>query len=215
MIPKEAQELRSTELASIQQNQAGNNESIAAVIHAIPDFNIHTQPFGLGITLGYGSANIAAIFTAFARDAQNLAALHSQDAALSSRLAGYIRREQESTFAANTAIHEIKQIDKQLAAADLRIQIAEKELENHKKQIENSQEIEDFMVNKDSNFLNYQALSPNLHVFIKNFTTWHCFMHGALNKPTPLKNLKTLLTILRLTMLMTLWDLQRLETSCY
>jgi hypothetical protein len=51
-------------------------------------------------------------------------------------MASYIRREQEWTLQANLAAREIVQLDKQITSADIRIQVAQKELENHEQQIE-------------------------------------------------------------------------------
>lgn len=46
---------------------------------------------------------------------------------------------------------ELKQIDKQLAAAEIRVAIAEKDLENHDLQKEQSKEIDDFLNSKYNN----------------------------------------------------------------
>ena len=51
-------------------------------------------------------------------------------------MASYIRREQEWTLQANLAAREIVQLDKQITSADIRIQVAQKKLENHEQQIE-------------------------------------------------------------------------------
>ena len=54
------------------------------------------------------------------------------------------------------AVKEIEQIDKSIAAAELRIAIAEKELENHVLQIENAKATDDFMRSKYTNEELYQ-----------------------------------------------------------
>jgi hypothetical protein len=63
----------------------------------------------------------------------------------------FIRRGEEWAFQENQASKEVNQIDKQIAAARLRQQIAEKELQNHELQIENAHAVEEFMRSKFTN----------------------------------------------------------------
>ena len=60
-------------------------------------------------------------------------------------------RANEWALQSNLAAKEIMQIDKQITAADIREKIANQELSNHLKQIENAQQIEDFMRSKYTN----------------------------------------------------------------
>ncbi len=64
---------------------------------------------------------------------------------MSGTLAGYQRRKDDWDFQAQSAAKELEQIDKQIAAAEIRLAISEKELENHKKQIDNSAAVEEFL----------------------------------------------------------------------
>ncbi|MEO8763603.1 MAG: hypothetical protein ABI416_04915 [Ginsengibacter sp.] len=169
VIPKEQVELAFLNKAAGMHDLAGEHELTAAIIHAVPDLSLHTAPFGGGITLGYGAANIAAIYSAFARDAQNEADKRSHIAMIAAKLAGYIRREYEWVHQVNLVEKEIIQIDQQLAAADVRIQIAQQELANHKIQIIESQQVQDFMIIKESNYLNYQQVVNGLKPIHKNF----------------------------------------------
>ncbi|MEO8147526.1 MAG: neuraminidase-like domain-containing protein, partial [Bacteroidia bacterium] len=63
----------------------------------------------------------------------------------SGQMAGWQRRRDEWLFQAKTAVAEIKQLDKQIIASEIRKGIAEKELENHHKQIEHSQNLDEFV----------------------------------------------------------------------
>jgi hypothetical protein len=71
-------------------------------------------------------------------------------------LAGYRRRQDEWDFQKELAVKEIEQIDKSIAAAELRIAITEKELDNHVLQIENAKATDDFMRSKYTNEELYQ-----------------------------------------------------------
>ena len=166
IISKEKQELDSMNSAAAKHDEAGNNELIAAILHCIPDFSVSAQPVGVGYT--FAGVKIAEVFSALGRQAQNAADNLSHESVIAAKFAGYIRREQEWAFQANLAEREIVQLDKQLASADLRIQIAEKELDNHKNQIDNALAIQDFLINKDSNFVNYQSIVDKLKPIHKN-----------------------------------------------
>lgn len=169
LIPKEKGEIDKLEAASKNRGRASSMERIAAVIRMYPDFSTQAQPMGVGGTVTYGSSNIAAYFSAIARDFQSLGDVQTHDSNMAAKYAGYMRREQEWVLQHDLAAREITQIDKQLAAADIRIQIAEKELENHRLQVEHSTEVEDFLINKESNLVSYQRAVARLKPLAKNF----------------------------------------------
>lgn len=72
-------------------------------------------------------------------------------ASLSSAVGGYQRRQDEWTFQAQQAATELQQIDRQIAAAGIRLALAEKELENQELQIDNAQAVDEYMRNKYTN----------------------------------------------------------------
>src|SRR2546421_246522 len=75
---------------------------------------------------------------------------------MASAKAGFERRWDEWKLQERLADKEMEQIDKSIAAAELRIAIAKQELENHVIQIENSQAIDAFMRTKYTNEELYQ-----------------------------------------------------------
>ncbi|MDB5226558.1 MAG: hypothetical protein JWN78_751, partial [Bacteroidota bacterium] len=78
---------------------------------------------------------------------------HSLDksASLATNVANYQRRSDEWNFQLSIADKELQQMDKQILVAEIRLAIAEKDMSNHLKQIENSKEIDDYMRSKFSN----------------------------------------------------------------
>jgi hypothetical protein len=82
----------------------------------------------------YASANIA-----------------STGSSLAAATGSFDRRAEEWAFQAEQAGLEIQQIDKQIAAAQIRVAIAEQERDNHTQQIEHAQEVYDFMSGKYTN----------------------------------------------------------------
>ena len=60
-------------------------------------------------------------------------------------IAAWQRRRDDWVHQSRTTVEEIRQLDKQIAALDIRKGIAEKELANHRKQIEHTREIDDYI----------------------------------------------------------------------
>ena len=91
----------------------------------------------------------------------------ASESAQASLMASYVRREQGWTLQANLAAREIIALDKQITSADIRVQITEKELENHKQQIENAMEVELFLKDKFTNQELYQWMKEQLFAVYK------------------------------------------------
>lgn len=70
---------------------------------------------------------------------------------MASTVGSYWRRKDEWDFQGELATTEIAQIEKQIAAAQIRLAIAEKELDNQELQIENSQAVDAYMRSKYTN----------------------------------------------------------------
>ena len=77
----------------------------------------------------------------------------------SATIASYQRRFDEWAFQSNLAAKELEQIDRQIAAAGIRVAIAEQELQNHDQQIRNAKDIDQVMHDKFSNQQLYQWMS--------------------------------------------------------
>ena len=80
-----------------------------------------------------------------------IASQYTFESTSSSTLAGYERRWDEWQFQLEVAKKELQQIETQITAADLRRQIAEKELDNHILQRTHAQEVADHLRSKFSN----------------------------------------------------------------
>ena len=85
-----------------------------------------------------------------------LSQIAGNDASMASSNAGFDRRWEDWKLQERLAEKELAQIDKSIAAAELRIAIAEKELENHALQIENAKATDAFMRSKYTNQELYQ-----------------------------------------------------------
>ena len=102
-------------------------------------------------TVSYGGSNVASGLQAHARSLSLLASIHSYKANQASLEGAWSRRWDEWQLQARLASKELAQIDKQIAAAEIRIAIAENDLSTHDKQIENAKVVEEFFRNKYTN----------------------------------------------------------------
>ncbi|MBC7900712.1 MAG: hypothetical protein H7070_11745, partial [Saprospiraceae bacterium] len=128
------------------------------VLKAIPNFTIGASGFG-GSPVGSAETGGSPFGDAAKFAAEGLAHIAKnldKMASLSSTVAGYTRRQDEWDFQKDLAIKEIEQLDNSITTAELRIAIAEKELENHIIQIENAKATDDFMRSKYTNQELYQ-----------------------------------------------------------
>ena len=75
---------------------------------------------------------------------------------------GFVRRGEEWKYQLQIALKEIKQIEKQIEAANVRVALSEHDFENHERQIENSRSVREFMENKFTNVELYQWMVGQL-----------------------------------------------------
>lgn len=118
-------------------------EVIASGIYLIPD--IAAGPFGHVKTGGTFLGNAA---RAAASSLKVFSSQYTYEANSTLTVAGYTRRKEEWDFQANQAQLELDQIEKQILAAEIRLAIAEQDLANQEKQIDQSKEIESFLKSK-------------------------------------------------------------------
>jgi len=162
LIPKEKADIDLTEAAKWTQSSVSVVESIAGMLALIPQGQVRGTPLGVGAGFGFGGRQLSAFTSSFARLGQAVGTFLSMQASQASKMASFVRRDQEWVMQANMAAREIVQIDKQLIAAQIREQIAQKELDNHRRQIRNAEEVERFLHTKFSNEELYQWMKEQL-----------------------------------------------------
>ena len=167
LIPKEKEDIDKSDDSMTSQGVATGMQGIAGSMNFFPNFSFDTKPFGMGTGFSFGGSNIGAALTGLATVPQLVATVFAHEAAQAAKTAGFIRREQEWTLQANLAAKEIVQLDKQITSADIRIQIAKKELENHKQQIKNAEQVEFFLHAKFTNQELYQWMKEQLFAVYK------------------------------------------------
>jgi hypothetical protein len=122
----------------------------ASAAHLVPDF--HSGSSGAWsspvVVASYGGSNVGSGIQAAATYIGTIAAQYTHAATMESIKGGYDRRWDDWKQQEKVANKELVQIEKQIAAAEIRVAIAENDLENQDKQIESSVVVEDFLRNK-------------------------------------------------------------------
>lgn len=122
--------------------------TLAGIISTIPNFKIGSPP-SLGAT--FGGHNLGNLLNAGANAISSTSIVNEVRGTMAGIKAGYARRTEDWTLQSKSAEQEIRQIDKQLVAAEIRKALAEVELSNHELQMKNSQEMDQAMHDKYTN----------------------------------------------------------------
>ena len=141
---------KSSEARTIQI-EVGQKELLASILHLLPTASVDGKPFGIGLGVQFGGPMLGGAMQAWAKSLQNDANGKSYVASIAAKKGGFQRALQERIMQANAAGYELKQIDKQITAQQIRINITNQEILNQQKQIENANEAEEFLKNKYTN----------------------------------------------------------------
>jgi peptidoglycan hydrolase-like protein with peptidoglycan-binding domain len=150
---KEQHHLDKLEEAQSYQARSNAIELARSALGVLPDFDIGIEGVASSPTVkgSWGGSNImsymGAIAQAFAMDSQT--ATHEAGKALTE--SGYERRQEDWDFQVAQASSEIKQLEKQIVAANIRLALAENELKNHDLEVENAKSADEFMRSKYTN----------------------------------------------------------------
>ncbi|WP_022949759.1 Tc toxin subunit A-related protein [Methylohalobius crimeensis] len=130
----------------------GIQTSVAAA-HTVPNFDVGTAGWAATpvVKASFGGNNLGSALQSAAGVLEMIARQYTHDATMASIKGGYDRRWDDWKLQESLANKELEQIDKQIAAAEIRLAISEKELENHDLQTENAQEVDTYMRQKFTN----------------------------------------------------------------
>jgi hypothetical protein len=144
--------------AQTKQNIAQGVKLSAAAISFLPAINLGATGFGGspvatfkigGLELGQAAGFASDVLTM-------LAGISTYEASKAATQGGFDRRWEEWKLQERIAEREMEQLDSQIATAELRLAVAEKELDNHNLQMENSRAMDLFMRSKYTNQELYQ-----------------------------------------------------------
>src|SRR5690606_7263744 len=80
-----------------------------------------------------------------------ISTVNRNKASMSLTFAGYDRRQEDWNLQIKTASEELTQVDRQILGSEIKIAVAEKELENHDMQVTQSEEMYDWLKEKYTN----------------------------------------------------------------
>jgi hypothetical protein len=127
--------------------------TLGAGLALVPDFALGVSGFGGS---PHGAAKFGGSFLAHSTDAIGkglgiFSTIASFEANRAATMGGYDRRFDDWKLQERLAKKELETIDKQIATADIRKEIAETDLKNHELQIDNARKTDEFMHTKFTN----------------------------------------------------------------
>ncbi|MDR4497892.1 MAG: neuraminidase-like domain-containing protein [Candidatus Scalindua sp.] len=140
--------------ATLVQTVGQFMEIAAGSAHVYPD-KYAGGAGSMGSPLGFaqigGGSKTASALQAFGRAMNIYASFLNMGATQSSIMGNYQRRADDWRLQEDMSAKELEQIEKQIVAAEIRQAIAEQDLNNHDKQIENAKEVDAYMREKFTN----------------------------------------------------------------
>lgn len=121
---------------------------------------IHTQSAASGTSIG--GQQVSAVLRAFADRFTTLARKQSREASKMQTLGGYHRRQEDWNLQKDLAGIDVEQIDKQILASQIRIDILTKEKNNLRVQTDQSKQVSEFLQGKFTNQSLYTWMSNQL-----------------------------------------------------
>lgn len=151
LIAYEKEEIDKASDANSWQEHVGQLETLASILHLIPHISIDGKPLGVGGGLAFGGQELGIASEAVAKGLQIHVSNLSFQSSNAQKKSGFLRQLQDRVFQANLAGYETKQIDRQITSQQIRIQIANQDITNQQKLIDNANEVEEYLKNKYTN----------------------------------------------------------------
>lgn len=147
LIGKEQTQLASAKIGLGLTIAQGTTAALASIVSWVP--NVMIGAFSAGAQTGGDNASNA---TRGAADSLGIAAaMNNHIGTIAGINAGFERRKQDWQLQLKLANTEIEQLNKQIIAAEIRLEMAKVELKNHQLQISNAQEMNTAMRDKYTN----------------------------------------------------------------
>lgn len=147
LIAFEKEEMNLLKQVNQWQLAASGISAGASIAYIVPEFS--ATPWWIGAE--FGGREVGSFLSALAESLRARATDVSYQGGKAAKLGQYALRAHEWLLQSNQAAREIMQIDQQYLAAELRGRIAEKELSNHRRQVDNAREIEEILRDKYTN----------------------------------------------------------------
>lgn len=156
-IGKEIAAAALTGFATRLEMRAGAARLVQSLVGAVPDTYAGTLS-----AVESGGQNFARVAGAVASGFEIGSSASRGAAAYLSTAAAYKRRATEWKHQRKMANKELEQLDKQIAAAEIRLEIAQREKRNHELQVQHSEQVQEFYGRKFTNEELYQWMCGEL-----------------------------------------------------
>ena len=160
------------ELANIEHLGHSNGWALAGGISKSTAALLHS---GSAIADGLKKEDVAKVLKGFGTaagflgDAADLVSRQWQySASREQQRAGFIRRRDDWAHQSNQVLADLRHMDRQIVAQDIRISIARKELENQRAQIREARDVDDYLRSKYSNYELYNWMRSELAALHKS-----------------------------------------------
>jgi hypothetical protein len=110
----------------------------ASIARAIPTIQSGISGIGGHLTTEFGGKMFSDVLGAISQSYSMASSIQSMTAAQVGQTASYQRRSEDWNFQASTAEVELKQMEKQMLSAEIRMAMTQQELSNHETQLDNS-----------------------------------------------------------------------------
>lgn len=148
ILSYEKEELVNAFQSTVTAGAAGALETLASVLNIIPSFSVRVAPLGVGASMSFGGQNLGSAAAAAGRALNVLASTYSYSSGKAARQAQFVLREREWAQLNNVAAADIEAIDQQIVHAQVQIDVAEREIFNIDRQIEELVGNEEFLDTK-------------------------------------------------------------------
>jgi hypothetical protein len=148
MIDQESSELSEMDASADSEEAASDWDAASGFSYYVPEFHAAVEPWGMGVEMDFGGRHIGPALTAVANFNRSSAADHRHKAQKAARLSEFIMRAHNWKLEASLAAREIARVDKDLASARVGELIVTTDRDNHLKQIEESEKVEEFLRTK-------------------------------------------------------------------
>jgi hypothetical protein len=148
----------------------------AAAVSVVPDLRVDLHYWGLGAhSKVFGGGELLAAVVRIAADVLQMEAAWQRDqAAISSRTAGYQRRADDWMLQANLAARELMSIGRQILASLIAEQVAYHDYQTVKTQVKQAQDVQAFLQNKFTNAVFYGWLQSTLSGLYYQYYRFAC-----------------------------------------
>jgi peptidoglycan hydrolase-like protein with peptidoglycan-binding domain len=158
LIAEEEDQLALLDTSNARQETASWIEATAQALNLIPTFSSGSE----GFSVSFGGANLGAAATAVGRSYSYLAASYAYKSNRASITGSQTRRADEWRFQRDLARRELRQIERQIAAARIRAELMRAEQRTHDAQIEHTRAVEELLRTHFTNDALYSWLEGSL-----------------------------------------------------